>query len=171
MAQEQKFGKAELYAALDTFIRETPYNADTRPILDDIYSTRLRFNRNQEIERVIKTKKANPGRNVDPASAQKKNPIITFSEADFEKKTEQAPAAIPNNPAADDSVTAPAPKDATAEMKILDYYTAVSRGEAREKDLAVFRSELSELGIKMKGKATFETLWQALEDKFNEINQ
>lgn len=169
MSGEKNYVKADLYKDLDKFIRETPYNADTRPVLDDIYSTRLRFNRDPEIEKVIKAKKANPGRNVLPEDQKIESKIVKFAPEDFEKKTEQAPEVIQNKVAADD--IAPTPKDAPAEMKILDYYTGISKADALAKDTAILRSELAEIGIKIKGKATNETLWKALEDKFNEINQ
>ncbi len=171
MSGEKYYGKADLYRDLDKFIRETPYNADTRPVLDDIYSTRLRFNRDSEIEKVIKAKKAHPGRNVLPEDQKIESKIVKFAPEDFEKKTEQTPA-LGLDTQSKTVVDEPAPaKDATVEMKILDYYTSTARGDARGKDLNVFRSELFDLGIKVKGKPTFDTLWKALEDKFNEINQ
>lgn len=155
----------DVESQLIEFFSKVEFNADTKPLLDDLISTSKRRLRSYSFEQFVQAKRTG----TDPKAAKEydRTPLVETKQApDEEKKTVKD--AQPVNEVKPIEVEQ---QDPTIEMAIVDLFTL-----GKEKVLAQFpttkefKSKLKELGIDSKGKI-WEDHWQNLANKFNEISQ
>lgn len=160
-----KYGIPELRKATIEYLKGIPKNADTESTLNKVLPLFMQTFRDREFEDLCKSI-----RNGQVASSTPRPVVEAKAEYKQEPISEKKIAIQPDVTVAESTKPEETVKDVTNEMAILDLYS-MGLDKAKEKypKPTELKKALSTLGITAKG--SYEDLWNALTEKFNEIKQ
>lgn len=153
--------KTKLVAALEDIVigSEHAYTAETRGILEELYSIVQRQGRSMDLEKKFKAKKGNI-KQVD--GGIKMPPPAEFTKEDFEKKrTPQSAPPVENERIRPTATEEPKPtpvmevetKSPSSESELLDIVTAgIEAAKQTYKNPRSFGAKLKALGVTTEGK-------------------